>query len=218
MPRDVFISFSSKDRETVERIRHGLETRDVPPGADFQEAIINALEQAKVMLLVFSTNANNSAEVKKELVLVSEYKMPLIPVRIENVLPSGAFRYQLTTRNYLDLFQDWDMNLARLTEQLTHLIAANGDTSTSSPRSTNDNEVVELAFWESVRESRHPEELAAYISAFPSGRFVTLARLRMHELARTPQQSGAGSTDRTVHGSDGSGTSSSSAEPKRPAP
>jgi hypothetical protein len=205
MPRDVFISFSSKDRETVERIRHGLETRDVPPGADFQEAIINALEQAKVMLLVFSTNANNSAEVKKELVLVSEYKMPLIPVRIENVLPSGAFRYQLTTRNYLDLFQDWDMNLARLTEQLTHLIAANGDTSTSSPRSTNDNEVVELAFWESVRESRHPE-------------FVTLARLRMHELARTPQQSGAGSTDRTVHGSDGSGTSSSSAEPKRPAP
>jgi outer membrane protein OmpA-like peptidoglycan-associated protein len=223
MPRVGFISFSSKDRETVERIRHGLETRnvscwmstrDIPPGADFQEAIINALEGSKVMLLVFSANANNSAEVKKEVVLASEYKIPLVPVRIENVLPSGAFRYQLTTRNYLDLFQDWDTNLARLTDQLTHLIAANADASTLSARIANDSAAVELAFWESVRESRNPEELATYIREFPSGRFVALARLRMHQLARALQPSDAGSPERTVH-SGGSGTPASRVEPER---
>lgn len=222
MPREVFISFASKDRETVERIMHGLEarnvscwmsTRDIPPGADFQEAIINALEQAKVMLLVFSTNANNSSEVKKEVVLASEYKIPLVPVRIENVLPSGAFRYQLTTRNYLDLFQDWDTNLARLTEQLAHLVAANGNTSSTDARIPNDDAAVELAFWESVRESRNPEELATYIREFPNGRFLKLAQLRMDLLARAPRQDGAGGTPAVAaHGSSGNDSSTSHVE------
>ena len=131
MGYDAFISFSSKDGDAADKIRHGLETRgiacwmssrDVLPGADFGDSIVSALETSRVMVLVFSTNANNSDEVKKELVLAGEYKMPVLPVRIEKVLPSGAFRYQLTIRQYLDLFEDWDTNMAKLAEQITRVV------------------------------------------------------------------------------------------------
>ncbi len=130
MGYDAFISFSSKDSIAADKLRHGLElrgltcwisSRDVAPGADFADSIVKALETSSVMVLVFSANANNSDEVKKELVLAGEYKMPVMPVRIENVLPSGAFRYQLTIRQYLDLFEDWDTNLAKLAEQVSRM-------------------------------------------------------------------------------------------------
>ncbi|HZZ11745.1 MAG TPA: toll/interleukin-1 receptor domain-containing protein [Paraburkholderia sp.] len=131
MGYDAFISFSSKDSILADKLRQGLElrglscwisSRDVAPGADFGDSIVKALETSTVMVLVFSTNANNSDEVKKELVLAGEYKMPVLPVRIENVLPFGAFRYQLTIRQYLDLFEDWDTNLAKLADQVKRMV------------------------------------------------------------------------------------------------
>ena len=43
----------------------------------------------------------------------------------------------------------------------------------------------EIAFWNSVKDSKNPAELQAYISAFPNGLFAQLARLRL-EGARLP--------------------------------
>jgi len=37
----------------------------------------------------------------------------------------------------------------------------------------------ELLFWESVKDSRNPEELRAYLVAYPRGRFVRLAEIRL---------------------------------------
>ncbi len=128
MTHDAFISFSSKDREAAEKICHGLETRgiscwmssrNVLPGADFAGSIVAAVEASRVMVLVFSANANNSDEMKKELVLASGHKLPVLPVRIENFLPTWA---QLTGHQFIDLFDDWDSNLEKLAEQITRLI------------------------------------------------------------------------------------------------
>lgn len=41
----------------------------------------------------------------------------------------------------------------------------------------------ELLFWESMKDSRDPAELRAYIDAYPDGRFVPLARARLRSLA-----------------------------------
>ena len=48
----------------------------------------------------------------------------------------------------------------------------------------------EVAFWESVRNSREPAELLAYLKQFPEGAFVALARKRLSELGyrETTQQ------------------------------
>ena len=83
MSAPVFISYSSKDQNVAETIYQALEarrgqqcwiaSRDVRPGENYQEAIVRALRSAKVMLLIFTSNANNSDEIKKELVLAGRH-------------------------------------------------------------------------------------------------------------------------------------------------
>jgi hypothetical protein len=96
----IFISYSSKDRDIAETIYRALESRghvcwiscrDVNPGENFQEAIVRALRDAKLMLLIFTANANNSDEIKKELVLAGRHQVTVVPVRVEDVVPNDAF-------------------------------------------------------------------------------------------------------------------------------
>ena len=60
--------------------------------------------QARAMVLVFSEAANNSDEIKKELSLASRYHVPVLALRIEDVEPSDAFAYELSTRQWIDAF------------------------------------------------------------------------------------------------------------------
>jgi hypothetical protein len=48
-------------------------------------------------------------------------------------------------------------------------------------------QINERIFWESVKDSRSPEELRAYLQRFPNGVFAELARLRIDALIRTPR-------------------------------
>lgn len=130
MDHQVFISYSSRDALLAERIHDRLErdgigcwisSRDVPPGADFQGCIVKAIDSAELVLLVFSSEANHSNEIAKELSLAS--KKLLIPVRIEDVLPEGAFRFQLTNRQFFDLFQDFDRRLDDLSRTVQAALA-----------------------------------------------------------------------------------------------
>jgi adenylate cyclase len=41
---------------------------------------------------------------------------------------------------------------------------------------------VELSFWESVRESKNPASLKAYLEKYPDGEFKSLAEIRLNEL------------------------------------
>jgi hypothetical protein len=119
----VFISHSSKDNKFARAICAALESRglpcwissrDVGPGENFMDAIVNAIGAAKVMVLVFSENANNSDDIKREIVLASSAKVTIIPVRVEDVVPKGAFAYQMATRQWIDLFEDWEAQIERL--------------------------------------------------------------------------------------------------------
>lgn len=52
-----------------------------------------------------------------------------------------------------------------------------------SPKATDDASLwAEIAFWDSVKESRNPEEFRAYVAQYPQGRFVSLARVRIKAL------------------------------------
>jgi TPR repeat protein len=131
MDRTVFISFASKDRGFATTICEALEhrgigcwiaTRDIGPGENFQSAVFDAIRSAKVMVLVFSTNAHNSDEVKKEIVLAGQCRLNVIPVRVEDVTPTGAFAYELATRQWVDLFEDWERSIQRLVEQIVKVV------------------------------------------------------------------------------------------------
>jgi hypothetical protein len=127
----IFISHASKDRKIAAEICDALEdrgfvcwmaNRDVKGGEDFADAIVRVIRTAKVMVLVFSENANNSDEVKKELALASQSRMILIPLRTEDILPEGTFAYQLATRQWIDFFDDWELSIRLLVRQLNNIM------------------------------------------------------------------------------------------------
>lgn len=132
MSAPVFISYSSKDQNVAETIYQALEargqqcwiaSRDVRPGENYQEAIVRALRSAKVMLLIFTSNANNSDEIKKELVLAGRHRVIVVPVRVEDVVPNDAFTYELATRQWVDLFKDWERQIELLAARIGHLVS-----------------------------------------------------------------------------------------------
>ena len=125
MSHQVFLSFSSKDIKLAEKIydrlgKNGIScwisSKNIPAGADYQECIVEAINQATIVVLIFSTNANSSKEITKELSLASN--KILIPTRIEDVLPHGAFKYQLSNRQFIDLFDDFENQLDDLVDRV----------------------------------------------------------------------------------------------------
>lgn len=118
----VFISHASADQRVAEAICNAMEnrgfgcwiaSRDAGPG-DWQEAIVRAIRSASAMILVFTENANNSSEIKKELVLASRSNVVIIPVRVENVAPNDALSFQFATSQWVNLFEDWEREIDRL--------------------------------------------------------------------------------------------------------
>ncbi len=61
-------------------------------GENFGEAITRAIRASKVMVLVFSASANNSDEIKKEVVLAGRIRVPVIPLRVEEIEPRRQCR------------------------------------------------------------------------------------------------------------------------------
>ena len=138
----VFISYATANRTEALKACEAIElrgtkcwisTRDVPPGANYQEAIVQAIRDAKAMVLVFSEAANNSDEIKKELSLASRYRVPIIALRIENVEPSDAFAYELSTRQWIDAFKAWDRSIDALTGRIGQISGVEPISTTPAP-------------------------------------------------------------------------------------
>jgi tetratricopeptide (TPR) repeat protein len=92
--------------------------RDVAPGANYQEAIVQSLRSAHAMVLVFTDAANDSDEIKKELSIASRYHVPVIAFRLEDVEPSDAFAYELSTRQWINAFEGWGQSIDALVGRL----------------------------------------------------------------------------------------------------
>ena len=131
MDPKIFITYSSKDQKVARTICTALENRglicwisarNVKPGQNYQEQIVRAIRAAKVMVLVFTANANNSNEIKKELALASQNNLVVIPVRIEDVAPNEAFAYEFATRQWIDLFEDWEKSISELVELIAAIL------------------------------------------------------------------------------------------------
>src|SRR6185312_11674098 len=127
MTASIFISFASQDHRVAMTLCQALETRgfkcwissrDIQPGENFQVAIVRAIRQAKIMLLVFTANSNNSEEMNKELALASQSKLIVVPLRIEDVTPNEAFAYEFATRQWIDFFADWEAAIQQLSQRI----------------------------------------------------------------------------------------------------
>lgn len=107
----VFISFSSKDQHTATTLCEGLEARgfscwiaprNVRPGRAYAEEIVAGLRAAKVVVVVLSSHSNASQHVGREIELASTHEVPVIPVRIERVVPGNALSFFLSSVQWFD--------------------------------------------------------------------------------------------------------------------
>lgn len=104
-----------------------ISLRDVPPGQNYQECIVQALEAARGIVFLFSEHSSRSGEIKKELSIGGSINVPVFPLRLTPIAPSGALRYELATRQWIDLFPDREYALAKLAQTITKALASPGD-------------------------------------------------------------------------------------------
>ena len=113
MSYDAFVSYATPDRAITMALVDDLEARglscwiaprDVPGGSKYAEVILNALSESKVFLLVFSETSNASDHVLREVERALHGSKKIVPVRIADVMPSGAMDYYLATLHWIDAF------------------------------------------------------------------------------------------------------------------
>jgi TIR domain len=129
---DVFLSYSTKDKPTADAVCATLERRgircwvaprDILPGMDWGEAIIDAIEQSRVMILVFSRNANASPQIKREVERAVSKGLTVVPLRIEDVPMSKSLEYFVSTPHWLDaLTPPLERHLVQLADTLRVLL------------------------------------------------------------------------------------------------
>ena len=111
MAFDVFISYASKDKTVADAVCARLEAsgircwiapRDIVAGTSYGEAIIEAIHGAKVMVLVFSSNANSSGHIPKEVERAVSNGVAILPFRIEDVAPGKSLDYFIGSVHWLD--------------------------------------------------------------------------------------------------------------------
>ncbi len=113
MAHDVFLSHSEKDKAVADAVVARLEAesvrcwvapRDVVPGADWGESIINAIESSRIMILIFSRNANVSPQIKREVERAVNKGVYIIPFRVDDIPPARSLEYFISTAQWMDAF------------------------------------------------------------------------------------------------------------------
>ncbi len=94
--KDIFISFSSKDLSVAETVVEFLEkrgydcfisSRDVLGGESYPDELEDAIKNCKLVVLVFSDNADKSIHVRAEMSLAFSAEKTIIPFKITPSLP-----------------------------------------------------------------------------------------------------------------------------------
>lgn len=133
MPHDVFISYAKPNRAVAEALCAKLEQeqivcwmapRDVMPGASWAGALVDAIGNSRLLIVVFSSHSNTSPWVIEEVRLAKKKRTPILPFRIEDVLPSDDMEFFLGSPQWLDaLPPPPETHLSRLTSAVVKLIA-----------------------------------------------------------------------------------------------
>src|ERR1700740_3467462 len=133
MAHEVFISHASPDKPVADAVCAALERasircwiapRDVLPGRSFAGEITRAIQQSRVMVLIFSANSNSSEQVLREVQLAANSHLHIVQFRIQDVLPNEDLEYYLSAPHWLDaLTPPLEKNLQRLDMSVKALLA-----------------------------------------------------------------------------------------------
>ena len=115
MNHDIFISYSHVDKTTADAIcsyfeNNGLRCwyapRDITPGADWADSIIQAIADTKVMVLIFTKDSNISKQVLREVNNAVSEGVTIVPFRLTKEEPVAGMKYYLSTVHWLDAMDE----------------------------------------------------------------------------------------------------------------
>jgi Tol biopolymer transport system component len=130
MAGEIFISYRRADQAWA-RLLHaqlraeGIEAwydAHVGPGDDWRIATATALKASRIFVLLFSSSAAQSTDIAKELAAAVFEKKLIIPVRLEDIAPDGAFLYELASRNWINAYENTEAKLAELAKGLAQIV------------------------------------------------------------------------------------------------
>ena len=113
MSAEVFISYSSYDRDRVMPVVESLRSSGISVWVDegnihaadlWSEQIVQAIADCRVMVVMLSQNSTDSHNVVKEVMLASEQKKALLPVYLEPANIPAKLQYQLAGIQHLELY------------------------------------------------------------------------------------------------------------------
>jgi TIR domain len=136
MGLDVFISYSHHDKAAADAacamlessgVRAWIAPRDVRPGVEYGAAIVEAIEQCRVLVLIFTERANTSGQILREVERAVSKGIPIVPVRIEEVLPTKSMEYFLGTIHWLEaMTPPLEQHLRQLVDIVGAILARDG--------------------------------------------------------------------------------------------
>jgi uncharacterized OB-fold protein len=141
MTHTVFICHSSNDATIANTVCATLESkhiqcwiapRDVLPGEIWGEAVANAIDGSRIVVLLISNNSCKSSQVLREVERAASNNTPILPLRIDNVSISGAIGFFVSSRHWLDAqTPPLKKHLQKLADTVTRLLEQEHITQTS---------------------------------------------------------------------------------------
>jgi TolB-like protein/Tfp pilus assembly protein PilF len=108
---DVFISYAAADKATADSVCAALEgdgiacwiaPRNVTPGVFYADAIVQAINSARILIVVLSVNSVESQHVLREVERASAKRRPLVAFRIDTTALPTALEYFLSASHWLE--------------------------------------------------------------------------------------------------------------------
>ena len=127
MKYDIFISYSRKDTEIIDRIEQELalygiscfiDRSGINPGEDYAEVISKALFESELMLFVWSENSNQSKETANEVALAIDFEKQVVPFKIGKFQADYKLAYRLVRFNRIDALTYNEQKIVELGEKL----------------------------------------------------------------------------------------------------
>ncbi len=132
LDHDVFISYSAKDKAIADAVCFALESRkircwiaprDVRAGIPYAEALLEALDSSRIMVLLLSASSNTSPQVMREVERAASKGAYIVPVRIEDIVLSPSLQFFIGPIHWIDaLTPPIEKHLEYLAETVAYVL------------------------------------------------------------------------------------------------
>jgi WD40 repeat protein len=168
---DVFISYPHQDKAAADAacatleasgVRCWIAPRDVEPGAEWAGAIVDAIDQCRVMVLIFSSSANKSRQIRREVQRAFDREVPVVPLRIEDIVPEKSLAYYMGPVHWLDaLTPPLEQHLHKLADSVRALVRTQTAADEQAERARREDDAKRRADVEEQRQIRERQRIAA---------------------------------------------------------